>query len=253
MEVQTLEGQVAINIASASQLEEVVTSRFRDGQGFSLATINLDHVVKLGRELEFATAYRKQDIVVADGHPLVWFSRLAKRPVNLLQGAALIEPLAKLAARNGVPVALIGSTEETLEKVTLILKRQFPDLQIVATISPPMGFDPHSDAAHKILVEVDARGARFAFVALGAPKQEILAARGRALVPSVSFASIGAGLDYIAGTQRRAPEWVQALALEWLWRVLHSPFRLSGRYARCFAVLPRLLCDTIRLRNSSNG
>ena len=58
-----------------------------------------------------------------------------------------------------------------------------------------------------------------ALLALGAPRQEIFAARCRELLPDIGFVSVGAGLDFIAGHQRRAPIWLQRLALEWLWRV----------------------------------
>jgi exopolysaccharide biosynthesis WecB/TagA/CpsF family protein len=85
-------------------------------------------------------------------------------------------------------------------------------------------------------------------LALGAPKQEMLAARGRELAPSVGFVSVGAGLDFLAGTQHRAPKWVQAIAMEWLWRLISSPARLVGRYARCFAILPALMRDALALR-----
>jgi UDP-N-acetyl-D-mannosaminuronic acid transferase (WecB/TagA/CpsF family) len=77
----------------------------------------------------------------------------------------------------------------------------------------------------------------------------MFAAKGRELAPSVGFASIGAGLDFIAGTQTRAPAWARKLALEWLWRALSSPRRLIPRYAACIAILPAQVVAAIRLRN----
>jgi exopolysaccharide biosynthesis WecB/TagA/CpsF family protein len=86
------------------------------------------------------------------------------------------------------------------------------------------------------------------FIALGAPKQEVFAALGRQIAPEVGFASIGAGLDFIAGTQERAPVWVRKLALEWLWRALSSPRRMVPRYAACAAILPLEIAAAVRLR-----
>ena len=91
-------------------------------------------------------------------------------------------------------------------------------------------------------------GAGLCFLALGAPKQEILAARGRRIAPKVGFASIGAGLDFLAGHQTRAPRIVRMLALEWLWRALQSPRRMVPRYAKCFAILPGLTVQALRQR-----
>ena len=111
-----------------------------------------------------------------------------------------------------------------------------------------MGFDPEGDAAAQMLRQVAAQGIGLCFLALGAPKQEQMAALGRQLAPQTGFVSVGAGLDFIAGTQTRAPKLVQALALEWLWRALTSPRRLIPRYASCAAILPAQTLAALRLR-----
>jgi exopolysaccharide biosynthesis WecB/TagA/CpsF family protein len=99
-----------------------------------------------------------------------------------------------------------------------------------------------------VIAVLRASGAGLCLLALGAPKQEIFAARAHAALPHMGFASIGAGLDFIAGKQPRAPLWVRRLALEWLWRALSSPRRMLPRYARCVAILPGLMREAWRLR-----
>ena len=227
-----------------AQLEE----RLKAGRGFSLATLNLDHAVKLRRDPAFRAAYLAQDIVVADGNPIVWLSKLAGREIELIPGSELVEPLAGLAARLGLPVALLGSTPEALAAAAEGLRRAHGDLEVVAQIAPPFGFDPHSDAAAEILRQVAASGARICFLALGAPKQEILAARGAEFAPACGFVSIGAGLDFIAGTQVRAPLWVRKIAMEWAWRMFSNPKRMAARYGACFAILPDLGITALRER-----
>lgn len=225
-----------------------VAARFARGEGFALATVNLDHLVKLRQSPEFREAYAAQDLVVADGNPLVWLSRLAGDPVELIPGADMVLPLAELAAQQGVPVALLGSTDAALAGAAEALCRKVPGLQVVARIAPPMGFNPMGPGGEAVLQEVAASGARLAFLALGAPKQEILAARGREIAPQVGFASIGAGLDFLAGEQKRAPKLVRKLALEWLWRMLSNPRRLASRYAQCAAILPGHTFKALRQR-----
>ena len=66
--------------------------------------------------------------------------------------------------------------------------------------------------------------------------------------PETGFVSIGAGLDFFAGTQRRAPEWIRALALEWVWRLMGDPRRLAARYAACAAILPGEVIAALRQR-----
>lgn len=241
-------GRVRVNMTDRAALMAEVSARLGAGRGFALATLNLDHLVKLPRDGAFRDAYAAQDLVTADGNPVVWLARLAGREVALLPGSDLITPLAELAAAQGVPVALIGGTEVSLEAAAGALEARVPGLRMAARIAPPMGFDPQSGAADAALDALAASGARLVFVALGAPKQERLAARGRARHPEIGFVSIGAGLDFIAGTQRRAPRLVRRLALEWLWRAASDPARLAGRYARCALILPGHAIRAWRMR-----
>jgi N-acetylglucosaminyldiphosphoundecaprenol N-acetyl-beta-D-mannosaminyltransferase len=242
--------RIVVNVPTRAALLAEVSRRLRAGRGFALATINLDHLVKLRRDPAFAAAYAAQDLVVADGNPIVWLSRLARRPVQLVPGSDLIVPLAQAAAGAGVSVALLGSTQPALAAAAEGLRAQVPGLGVAALIAPPMGFDPAGPGADLVLEEVRASGAGLVFLALGAPKQERLAARGRAALPGVGFASIGAGLDFIAGSQTRAPAWVRAIAMEWLWRMLSNPRRLARRYAECALILPDQAVAAFRLRNS---
>ncbi len=244
------DGSVSITtptrMALLTQIEGLLTAR----RGFALATLNLDHLVKLRRDPAFRAAYAAQSHVVADGNPVVWLHRLAGRPVDLVPGSELIEPLMAMAARLGVPVALLGSTAGTLALASDRLMADHPGLAIVACIAPPHGFDPGGPDGKAALTALAATGARLCLVALGAPKQEVLAARGHATLPNLGFVSIGAGLDFIAGTQKRAPLWVRRIAMEWLWRMALSPRRLARRYLDCALILPGLALNAWAARVS---
>lgn len=231
---------VTINIPTQAALMETVAARFAASEGFALATINLDHVTKLESDTAFRAAYYTQDLIVADGNPIVWVSRLADDPVELMPGSELVIPLAKLAAEKGVKIALIGSSDASLNAAAIALKDAAKGLEICYIHAPAYGFDPQGVAAREILAELAGSGAQLAFLALGAPKQEVFAALGRELAPNVGFASIGAGLDFLSGTQARAPKWVRQIAMEWLWRMMGNPRRLFKRYALCALVLPGL-------------
>lgn len=230
-----------VNFPTEAALLADVEAHLTAGQGFAIATLNLDHVVKMRRNPGFRRAYLAHSHVVADGNPIVWLSRLAGRSqVALVPGSELIEPVAALAARLGTPLAFLGSTEPVLQAAAAQLKADHPGLKVVACLAPPYGFDPESAAADALLDQVAASGARICLLALGAPKQELLAARGLARHPQLGFLSIGAGLDFIAGHQVRAPVWVRKIAMEWLWRMLSNPRRLARRYLDCALVLPSL-------------
>jgi N-acetylglucosaminyldiphosphoundecaprenol N-acetyl-beta-D-mannosaminyltransferase len=240
-----------VNFPTEAALLQDIDTRLRAGQGFAVATLNLDHIVKMRRNHGFRRAYTAHSHVVADGNPIVWLSRLAgRREVSLVPGSELIAPFAALAARVGVPLAFLGSTDDVLRAAAEQLKADHPGLEIAACLAPPYGFDPEDPAADAMLDQVAASGARICLLALGAPKQEILAARGVARHPGLGFLSIGAGLDFIAGHQTRAPAWVRKIAMEWLWRMLSDPRRLARRYLDCALVLPSLTASALTARKS---
>lgn len=223
------------------------------GTGLSVATLNLDHVVKMRRNRAFAEAYARHSHVSADGRPVVWLSRLAGQRADLVTGADLLEPLMALAAETGTPVALVGSTAAVLDPAADRLTSRHPGLSVVALIAPSMAFDPDSTEGESVLSEIAASGARIVILALGAPRQEILAMRGSDLMPGVSFFSLGAAVDFVAGAQRRAPGWIQALALEWLWRLASNPGRLARRYGACALLLPRLTLTALSQRGEARA
>ncbi len=240
--------EIVVNVPTWDALNSELRKRFSTRRGFALATINLDHLVKLRNDKAFRKAYAQHDLIVADGNPIVWLSHLAKRPVELIPGSDLIEPVAKLAAQMNIPIAFFGSDAAVLEIAAAELQKRHPGLDVAIRIAPPMGFDPTGIAAMHLLDEIVGSGAGLCFVALGAPKQERFAAFGRARAPAMGFISIGAGLDFLAGRQTRAPRIVRTFALEWVWRMMLDPRRLALRYLQCIRILPIEIMAALRLR-----
>lgn len=240
--------QVEVNTATKQALFQAVRDRLATRDGFALATLNLDHLTKLPVDPAFLAAYHAHDLVVADGRPVVWLANMAQQPLELMPGSDMILPLCALCAELGVPIALVGSSDAALEGAAEALKARVAGLNVSYTHAPPYGFDPAGAQADAIFDDLTTSGAGLCFIALGAPKQELFAARGRQKAPTVGFASIGAGLDFLSGHQLRAPKIMRALALEWLWRALQSPMRMVPRYAKCFAILPGLMVQALRQR-----
>lgn len=241
---------IKVNIPDREALLAEVAARLARRDGFALATINLDHLVKLRDSEAFRKAYARHDFVVADGNPIVWLSKVARQPVKLVPGSDLLVPLAQLAALQGVEVAIVGSMPEAVDGAVAHLRRMVPGLKLAARISPAMGFDPSGPEADRILDQIADSGARMCFVALGAPRQEELAARAAQLLPEIGFVSIGAGIDFLSGHQRRAPEWMRRIAMEWAYRLVSNPKRLFRRYLACAAILPEQFRQALALRRA---
>ncbi|WP_134680270.1 WecB/TagA/CpsF family glycosyltransferase [Paracoccus ravus] len=244
---------VRINCADSQSLLRQVRKRLAGGTGFALATINVDHLQRLGESPEFRRAYVAQDLICADGNPIVWLSRIAARPVRLAPGSDLVLPLAAEAAGLGLPIALIGSNEASLASAAAVMQSRVADLRVALTCAPGFPFDPNGSEADAIIERIRHSGARLCFLALGAPRQEIFAIRARDALPDVGFASIGAALDFLSGQQRRAPRLLRRVRMEWLWRLLSDPRRLTTRYAKGFSILPGHAAAAWRQRRGGAG
>lgn len=236
---------VDINVFSMSEAVSSIVSALQVGDGFSVYTLNLDHVVQLQRHPEFRAAYRRARFVTADGFPIVVLGRLAGTQIERTTGADLVEPVCEQAVQNGIPIFFFGSNNLTLHRTARRLSDRYKGLKVVGTFSPPVNFDPYSPEGDRAIEGIRASGAKLCFVALGAPRQEVFAARCLDELPGVGLLCIGAGLDFIARTQDRAPAITQKIGLEWAWRMLRNPQRLGPRYARCIAVVPGLVARSL--------
>lgn len=230
-----------INLANLGDAVSHIIADAAQRQSFAVFTLNLDHLDKLRRCSPFSDAYLKARYVTADGAPVAMLASRQGVHVERTTGADLIVPLAQAAAANGLRVYLFGSTADVLERAGAELVKRAGGHLTIAGAASPEHFDPHNSAADDALDRIAASGAALCYLALGAPKQELFAARGIERGINVGFICIGAGLDFIAGTQRRAPVFMQRSGLEWLWRLVTNPRRLGLRYARCALVLAKLI------------
>ena len=240
----TIEG-VRVNLPA---LEEAITqalSRAAAGRGFTMFTLNLDHLAKLNASPAFRNAYLRAEFVTADGWPIAWLARRQGGTFERVCGADLVAPLCAAAAAINVPVAFVGPQPEAQAAGIAALKARTPTLDVALAEAPEVA-DELDDALVAALADrLNASGARIAFLGLGAPKQEILADALARLCPLIGFICVGAALDFISGRAQRAPDWVQSRNLEWVWRLSREPRRLARRYwlsAVAFAkVLPQQL------------
>lgn len=244
---------IQITVKDKPSLLNAIEERFSKKEGFALATMNLDHLVKLRASPEYRTAYSEHDFISADGNPVVWLSHLAQRPVELVTGSDSMFPLLELAAKYGINIGFFGSMPDVLEEASRRLRHEIPGLRVVWIKSPEMGFQPTAASARAAIREMQAADVQMCIISLSAPRQEMFSAFARRTAPEIGFCCFGASLDFVAGRQVRAPQIVRALALEWLWRAMSAPRRLVPRYIACAMILPSLALQAMRSRDADSG
>jgi N-acetylglucosaminyldiphosphoundecaprenol N-acetyl-beta-D-mannosaminyltransferase len=193
----------------------------------TVVTPNVDLVVIANRDPAFMTAIRRADLVLADGQPVVWASRLTGRRLpERVTGADLVPALVEVAEERGLRVFLLGGAPGVAERAAARLRTLAPGVVIVGTAGPPAAAIDAPDVIRQIN---DARP-DLLFVGFGAPKQELWLERHRAELDVGVGIGVGASLDFAAGRVPRAPRWMQRHGLEWLFRLAREPRRLWRRY-----------------------
>lgn len=175
-----------------------------------VVTPNVDHIVKLEDDREFVEVYKEADLILTDGMPLIWISKLKKNPIiEKISGSDLFPEVCKLASKKGYKIFLLGAAEGVAAKAAENLISKYDKLNIVGTYSPSYGFEKDQLEIKKIIGMVNEANPDILAVGLGAPKQEkfLYMYRKQLNVP-VSLA-IGASIDFEAGNIKRAPEWMQ--------------------------------------------
>lgn len=200
-------------------------------RGFhQVATANVDFVVHAMRDPELQDVLCSCDLIVPDGMPIVWASRLLGTGLKeRVSGIDLIPGLAELAARRRYGLYLLGASEDSSRRATEVLQVRFPSLRIVGRDCPPN--TPLTEMDHEaILRRIEMAEPDVLLVAMGHPKQEQWLAMHRHRLKVPLCMGVGASLDFLAGAVARAPVWMQRNGLEWLYRTLQEPRRLSRRY-----------------------
>jgi N-acetylglucosaminyldiphosphoundecaprenol N-acetyl-beta-D-mannosaminyltransferase len=201
------------------------------GEGGWVITPNLHHLRSYSRQSGLQAYFEQADLVVADGMPLVWASRLQGTPLPArVAGSDLIWSVSEEAGRQGRSVFVVGGERMTGWMAVRKLHERCPGLRIAGMVYPPHGFDSDPCALDQIAALLEEAQPDLVYVGLGFPKQERVIAALRERLPRIWFLGIGMSIEFLGGRVRRAPRWMQRSGLEWMHRLAHEPRRLWRRY-----------------------
>ncbi len=336
-------GGVTFDALTEDLVVDHVLAALERGQGGRILTPNVDVLRQITRNGDARDALKDSTLVVADGMPVIWASRLAGTPLpQRVSGADLIWSLSRGLCRDGRSLFVLGGeplgiqsedlppnmgttsrrrdlrradsdvptwtnelrppvgVEENLDgrhstnaykegvgrnvgpahraapagtprnraapfarvsqdgagRAAAALQDECPGLNVVGAISPPYGFEADPESYALLCKEVIEAQPDLVLVGVGFPRQERVIASLRADLPNTWFLGCGQAINFAAGEQRRAPEWMQRAGVEWLHRMAAEPRRLAERYLRHdLPFVARLMARTVvaRYRKSTPG
>lgn len=196
-----------------------------------VVTPNVDHIVRLEKDVELQKVYKNASLILTDGKPLIWISKWYKTPIKeKISGSDLFPKVCELAANKNYTMYLLGAAEGVADTAAKNLMKKYPGLNVVGTYSPPFGFEKNEQEMNKIKTQIQKVHPDILIVGLGCPKQEkFMYYHCKELGVPISF-GLGASIDFEAGNIKRAPKWMSNHGLEWLYRFSKEPKRLFKRY-----------------------
>ena len=202
--------------------------RERAGCRYIVAT-GMHGIMEARRNPDFKDILNSADLFVPDGISLIWTARArGMRARKRVCGSDLMWEFFKLAELKGYRNFFYGDTEDTLERLTVRLKENFPNLQIAGVHSPPFRAATGEEDAQDVRM-INESGADVVWVGLGLPKQERWMFKQRNELNVPVLVGVGAAFKFLSGDVRRAPAWVGDHGMEWLWRLVQEPRRVWRR------------------------
>ncbi|MDJ0681891.1 MAG: WecB/TagA/CpsF family glycosyltransferase [Xenococcaceae cyanobacterium MO_167.B52] len=201
--------------------------------GGSVFTPNVDHLMKMQKNQDFFEIYTNAEYRVCDSKILMFAANFIGQPIQeKISGSDLFPAFYEYYKEDkNIKIFLLGGPEGIADlarkKINAKVNRQI----VVDSYSPPFGFEKDELECQKIVDLINDSGATVLAVGLGAPKQEKWIHEHKNKLKNVTvFLAIGATIEFEAGYRKRSPKWMSEVGLEWLYRLISEPKRLSKRY-----------------------
>jgi N-acetylglucosaminyldiphosphoundecaprenol N-acetyl-beta-D-mannosaminyltransferase len=228
---------------SVESVAAILASRSASAPFAYVVTPNADHLVRLQRHPELRPLYEDAKLCLLDSRVVALIARvIGERTPQVSPGSDLTEVLLRQHLRPDERVTIVGLASEWLPRLIANCGIMPPN-----PYDPPRGFEGSPETMKAAVEFVLTHPARFVFLAVGSPRQEMLADAIRKTGRATGIGlCIGASLEFLAGARRRAPGWMQRYDLEWLYRLACDPVRMAHRYlVDSPAVIPMLLRERL--------
>lgn len=197
----------------------------------------------------------KSDYTTIDGKPLIWLSKFNKNECfnYKISGSDLTFDLLKLANKLSLSLALFGGTEDTLTKASENIKKNYPNIKIVLTLSPIFGYEKDEELCKEYAQRLNASDANIFLLCTGFPKTELFYFDYYDLLGPGLYFCVGATIDFLAGTIKRSPKWMSNVGLERAYRLSKDFKRLFKRYWFDFWFLIKIIFVMIFKKKKINN
>lgn len=239
-----------VDRVSYTEVLRELCTRIERKQRTHVVFINAAKVVRYRQDNKLREAIDRANLLLADGVPIVWASRLKGNPLpGRVNGTDLMHGLLRESSERGYRVFLFGSRPEVLRRCAEEVSRLYPKIKVVGCRSGYFS----SEQEENIVQQINKSRPDIVFVGMSTPQKELWGDRNLSTLNVAVCQGVGGSFDVLAGLVRRAPRWMQHCGLEWLFRLLQEPTRLWRRYLETnSAFVWFVLNDLVKSRKSKD-
>jgi N-acetylglucosaminyldiphosphoundecaprenol N-acetyl-beta-D-mannosaminyltransferase len=218
---------IPIDNLTMAEVVDRIEAMVGDGGIHQHVVVNVDKIVKMQSNPSLRQTVLDCDLITVDGQPVIWVSKLFKCPIKeRVTGVDLFNALMARCGERGLRPYLLGARQEIVAKVVDVLKARYPKLELAGWRN---GYWT-AEEEDNIVQGIKQAKPDVLCMALGSPKQELFLGKWKQEMRVPFVMGVGGSFDVTAGVLRRAPQWMQRLGLEWLFRLAQEPRRLWRRY-----------------------
>lgn len=220
-----------------AQLLNICEEHIDSKKALLLGVVNVAKLVNCCKNVELQRSLMEADIVLADGLPIIWLSRMLGDPLpERVTGIDIMYELLKEANKKHYRVYFLGAKSEVLQKMIKTIQKDYPGIPIAGYRD---GFFD-KDQEQSVAEDIRDSHADILFVGISSPKKEIFLRKWRKFMDVPICHGVGGSFDILAGVTNRAPIWMRKCGLEWLYRLIQEPRRMWRRYLITNAIFIRL-------------
>lgn len=216
-----------------------------------VVTPNVNLTLLQKHNLVFRDVLNSSDLCLVDGKPIYWASRWFKKKLpEVVTGSDLV-PAIFASFQNSprtekLKIFLLGAAEGVAQTAAQKIMDTYSSIQVAGVYSPPLGFENNPAECDSICQRIQASHSDLLVIGLGSPKQELWADKHLHRTGVKVAICAGATIDFMAGEKVRAPVWMRKWGLEFLFRMISEPQRLTKRYLMDGLALPSLFWSEYR-------
>jgi N-acetylglucosaminyldiphosphoundecaprenol N-acetyl-beta-D-mannosaminyltransferase len=209
------------------EVVELACEHISAGKTMLIGVVNAAKIVNMRKDAILRNSIEQADIVLADGAPVVWLSKLLGTPLpERIAGIDLMMELLRKADKENYGVYFLGARDDVLKKVINVVKKNYPGVRIAGCRN---GYFTE-EQGRGVAADIRDSRADILFVGISPPKKEIFLGKWHSYMNIPVCHGVGGSFDVLAGVTKRAPLWMQKAGLEWLYRVIQEPRRMWKRY-----------------------